>query len=161
MNSTLDRVKALSDRDAIALYDRTSRAILSGTTPTQLDQLGKEAMEKFDVDVTAAEEAEVPTEVALPFIREWLEAGAQDPTISPVIENFLNNPSKTFGVAIVLSLGAVLLTTLVSSSIKAEFKNGKWYFSYSGEHISDNTVKIVNKFFSILPDAIKRLVVLK
>ena len=153
--TTLERINQLTDREAIALYERVSRELLTGIPDA--GKIEDQTSEKFHLDQDVLQEVEIPSEYALPLVKESLQRWAKDPALSPVLDNFLDNPVQTMGVTIILSLGALLITTIASTSIKAEYKDGKWYFSYTTANISDNAVKIVNKFLGMLPDHLKQL----
>ena len=100
----------------------------------------------------------VKPDEGVPVVRTVLELWAVDPEKSPVLERFMETYQiHTMDAGVILAIGSVLVTTIVSSSLKVGYKDGKLSISYGTENISDNAVKMVKTVLSQLSESIKSI----
>ena len=100
----------------------------------------------------------VNVEEVVPVAKTLLEQWASDPEMSPVLDEFLeSNPINTMAAGVILAIGSVILMTIVSTSLKVEFKDGKLSISYDTSNISDNAVEMVKTVMTKIPESINSI----
>ncbi len=98
-----------------------------------------------------------PDEV-VPVVRTIMEQWTEDSEKSLVLEQYMESHQiHTLDAGVILALGSVLVTTIVSSSLKVEFKNGKLSIDYDSSNISNNAVDLVKAVLTKLPESIKSI----
>jgi len=163
--TTLDRIKQLDDNELITIYKGFSRKLLRGMDMSPVEvlenppkELGdNEEFSKLNTgDLDDLETTIVPEE-AVPAIRGVVQEWAKNPDLAPAFEAYLDEPRETeMAAGVILTVGLVLVATIVASSVKAEFKDGKFSFSYDSKG-SKNTVELVKTLLTGIPETLKNL----
>jgi hypothetical protein len=161
--TTLEKIKQFDDNELITLYQNFSRKLLKEVELDPVEVIQNPPAEirmdqtfrKIDTsNLDAMDTAVIPNEV-IPSVRRIVEDWAGNPEMAPALDDFLKAPQERMMAAgVILALGSVLVMTIISSSIKVEFKNGKFSFSYDSAG-SKNAVSLVKAVLSGIPDTIK------
>ncbi|WP_319503378.1 hypothetical protein [uncultured Draconibacterium sp.] len=163
---TIKRINELTDNEQLALYHGFLNFVMSRLTndpleiledlpeelkrETELDNLLKANLEDLETRIEANE--------VLPVAKEQLQLWAEDEILAPLLEEYMDsNPIKAMAAGTILAFGAVLLVTIVSTSLKVEVKDGKTSISYSSSNISDNAVEIVKAVMGKVPETIQHI----
>ena len=166
--TTIEKIQQLSDNEALSFYQGFSRhlirqlqvdaeSIIKNLPKDLLDIDSINSLQKTDLD--NLDSRVIPDEV-VPVVRVLLEQWAGSPDIAPVMEKYLESDKiNTMSAGAIVPLASILLMTIVSTSLKVEYKDGKFSMSYGTIHISDNAVKIVNAVLDKIPNSIKSLLV--
>lgn len=164
--TTLERIKKLDDNELITIYKDFSRKLLAETDVSPVEvlenppkELGEnEEFQKLDTgDMDDLETAIVPEEV-IPAIRMVVEEWATNPDLAPAFEAYLDESRDTeMAAGVILTVGLVIVATIVTSSVKAEYKDGKFSFSYDSKG-AKNTVELVKTLLTGIPETLKNLV---
>lgn len=164
--ATLKKIQQLNDNETIQLFNGFSGYLQSKLKVEveeliahppgklkELDSLGQ--IQNIDFDMLGMGLA--PQE-ALPTARTLLEIWAADPAIAPMLEDYMaSNDINTMAAGAILAVGAVILMTVVSTSLKVKYDGGEWTVDYDSQNISDNAVEIVKTVLDKIPNSIKNI----
>ena len=100
----------------------------------------------------------VQTEEVIPVARIMLEQWASDPALAPALDEYLeSNDLHQMAAGAILAIGTVIVMTLVSTSLKVSYKDGKWAMSYDSKNISGNAVEMVKAVMGKIPDSLAHI----
>ncbi len=161
--TTLEKIKQFDDNELITLYQNFSRKLLKELEVDPVEVIKNPPAEisqdkTFRTIVTGnldvLDTAVLPDEV-IPSVRLIVEDWASNPEMAPALDDFLKAPQEKMMMAgTILAVGSVLFMTIVASSIKAEFKDGRFSFSYDSAGCK-NTVELIKAVLSGLTKTIK------
>lgn len=164
--TTLERIRGLDDNELISVYNGFSRKLLAdlGIDPEEIlknppgNLSNTEEFQKLNTgDLDDLETAIVPEE-AIPSLRLVVEEWANNPEVAPELDAFLDAPRDTeMAAGVILAVGAVIVATIVASSIKTEIIDGKVRLIYNSEG-AKNTVDLVKALITGIPETLKSLV---
>ncbi len=78
--------------------------------------------------------------------------------MGPVLDEFMESYQiNTMAAGIILAIGSVILMTIVSTSLKVEYIEGKLSVSYKSGNISNNAVEMVKSVMTNIPESIKSI----
>ena len=164
--TTLERIRGLDDNELISIYNGFSRKLLADLAIDPVEILTNPPGELYNTeefqkvntgDLDDLETAIVPEEV-IPSLRLVVEEWANNPEVSPALDAFLDEPRDTeMAAGVILAVGAVIVATIVASSIKAEIIDGKVRFTYDSKG-AKNTVDLVKALLTGIPETLKSLV---
>lgn len=164
--TTLEKIQQLNENETIQLFNGFSGYLQSKLKVAlkeliaqppdalkELDTLGQIQQADFDMlgmGVTPQE--------ALPTAQTLLAIWAADPAIAPMLEDYMaSNDIHKMAAGAILAVGAVILLTVVSTSLKVKFEKGEWIVDYDSQNISDNAVEIVKAVMDKIPNSIKNV----
>lgn len=161
------KLKQMSDNEVLSLYQGFSAYLASEIQYDPMnvikdlpDELSNDETLKLiqQTDLSKMESLVTPAEV-VPVVRTIMELWADDPGKSPVLERFMENYKiYTMDAGVILALGSVLVTTIISTSLKIEYKNGKLAISYDSSNISGNAVELVKTVLTKIPESIQKVI---
>ena len=167
---TLEKVNQLSEDEILSLYQGFSGFLMNKTNvdsgelikniPSQLKEVNdlctliEKEIDDLDIKIK-------PNEV-IPLAKVQLTYWATDEVIAPILEEYMNtNKIQSMAAGTILLVGAVLITTLLTTSLKIERKDGKTNWSFDSSNISPNAVNLVNAILTSIPESIKSLLTKK
>ena len=165
--TTLEKIRQLSDNEVLFLYQGFSRFLLNATSVDALDVIKNppgdltsdqtlSTIQQLDIDEL---ESVIKPEEVIPVVRMQIELWAQNPDLKEILNDYMkSDQDHTMGGGAILAIGSVLVMTIVSSSLKIEYKDGKLYINYDSSNISDNAVEIVKTIMNKIPGSIKSLI---
>jgi len=128
MQSTVELVGSLSNKQAIALLERLNQEIYEAVTYDEVERSARpEARTSLKVEPDALEEL-MDSESSIKAARMLLTAIARDPGLAPVVEqawDTIRKDHRLMVVETVLAVGLVMNLTLFMSTTELEFKVGK------------------------------------
>lgn len=162
----LAKLKQMSDNEILSLYQGFSGYLakeiqydaidviknLPGELSTNetLSLIQQADLEKMDSLVK-------PDEV-VPVVRTIMEQWAQDPEKSTVLQQYMETHRiHTMDAGVILAVGSVLVMSIVSSSLKVAYTDGKLSVNYDSSNISNNAVEMVKTVLTKLPESIKSI----
>lgn len=161
------KLKQMSDNEILSLYQGFSGYLASEIQYDPMNVIkdlpGKLSDEESlsliqQTDLSKMDSLVSPAEV-IPVVRTIMELWADDPEKSPVLERFMEAYKiNTMDAGVILALGSVLVTTIISTSLKIEYKNGKLSINYDSSNISDNAVELVKTVLTKIPESIKNVI---
>jgi len=160
----LTKLKQMSDNEILSLYQGFSGYLVQEIQYDSVEVITNlpgalstdETLSLIQqADLEKMESLVKPDEV-VPVARTILELWARDPEKSIVLEQYLESHKiRTMDAGVILAIGSVLVTTIVSSSLKINYKNGKLTISYDSSNISNNAVEMVKAVLTKFPESIK------
>lgn len=161
---TNEKIEQLSDIEIISVYQGFSGYLLGKidleagevfkNIPPELKKI-KDINALTNIEIDDLEVGIIPEEV-LPIAKAQLHYWANEPDFAMLLEEYMeNNKIKPMAAGTILFVGAVLLTTIISTSLKIERKDGKTTFSYGSSNISSNAVNLVTSFLTAIPESLK------
>lgn len=163
--TTLEKIRQLDDNELITIYNGFSRKLLAGVDVSPLEVLenppgelneNEEFRKLGSGDLENLETTIVPEEI-IPAIRLAVEEWATNPDLATAFDSYLNEPRETeMAAGVILTVGVVLVATIIASSVKAEYKDGKFSFSYDSKG-SKNTVELVKTLLTGIPETLRNL----
>jgi hypothetical protein len=164
--TTFEKIEQLSDNEILFVCKGFSSFLLEKINP-QPEEVFKDippdlkGIYEFNTLISKEIddlEVDVLPEEAVPVAKAQLSYWSKDPDFSLLLEEYLEtNTIKPMAAATILLVGAVLLTTIISTSLKIERKDGKTTISYDGKNISDNAVKLVTAVLTAIPESLKSI----
>jgi hypothetical protein len=167
MMTTIEKIRNLNDNESLSLFQG-----FSGYLKNQI-QLNEAELIRHPPDVLMDIESlariqqtelgnlglRVQTDEVIPVVRIMLEQWANDPAIAPVLEDYIeSNDIHTMAAGTILAIGAVITMTLISTSLKVSYNEGKWKISYDSKNISSNAVEIVKAVMDKIPDTLAHII---
>lgn len=168
--TTLEKIKQLSDNEVLSLYQGFSGYLMNATEVDSLDVIKNppgdlstdQTLKSIkQVDIDKLESVVKPWEV-IPAVRMQMEQWAQNPDLVSVLDEFMkSNQTHKMAAGVILAIGSVLVMTIVSTSLKVEYKEGKLNISYDSSNISNNAVEMVKAVMTKIPESIKNILPIK
>lgn len=164
--STLEKLKQMGDNEILGLYHG-----FLGFLASEIKYDAIDVIENLPADINSDESVKLikqaeldkldslikPNEV-VPLARIITEHWANDPEISVLLEEYMKTHQlHTMDAGIILAIGSVLVSTIVASSLKVKFKDGKLSIDYRSENISSNAVEMVKTVLTKIPESFKEL----
>lgn len=164
--TTLEKIQQLNDNEILSLFQGFSTHLMKQIQVDALDVINNPPGEVIDIEgIKILSEADsdkldsvINVEEVVPVAKTLLEQWASDPEMGPVLDEFMESYSiHAMAAGVILALGSVILMTIVSTSLKVEFKEGKLSISYDSSNISDNAVEMVKAVTSKIPESLKNI----
>ena len=164
---TLEKIRQLSDNEVLSFYQGFSSYLVNATKIDTLDVIKNppgdlntdqtfKSIQQLNID--ELETVIKPGEV-IPVVRMQMELWAQDPDLGEVLNDYMkSDQAHTMGGGAILAIGSVLVMTIVSSSLKIEYKEGNLSISYDSSNISNNAVEMVKAVMTKIPESIKNII---
>ena len=164
--TTIEKIQQLSDNEVLSLYQGFSTHLRKQIQVDAADVIKnppEDLLNLKDINFIQQKDLDkldsiVKAEEVISVVRILMEQWANDPSIAPVLDEFMESyPINTMDAGIILALGSVMLMAIVSTSLKVEYKEGNLSISYDSSNISDNAVEMVKAVVTKIPETLKNI----
>ena len=165
--TAIEKIRNLNDNESLSLFQGFSGYLKNQIQLNEIELIRHPPDELMDIESLAKiQQTElenlglrVQTDEVIPVVRTILEHWANDPAIAPVLEDYIeSNNIHTMAAGTILAIGTVIIMTLVSTSLKVSYKNGKLDINYDSDNISNNAVEMVKAVMGKIPDSLAHII---